>query len=174
MDGTPSAVEAVQRLFLRHAGPIKGFILALVPDVNAAEDVFQEVFLTASAKAAEFAPGTDFPAWARAISRFKVLEHHRSRRTAPLDLRVLELLAGEGPAAEPDWDRRKAALDDCLKSVAPRAREIVDLRYGQGLLPPQIARRLAWSASAVHVALARARKFLRDCARRKLAAAGEP
>jgi RNA polymerase sigma-70 factor (ECF subfamily) len=174
MERAPSPVETVQRLFLRHAGPIKGFLLALVPDPNAAEDVFQEVFLTATAKAADFVPGTDFPAWARAIARLKALEQHRSRRSAPLDPRVLELLAQEGEAPEPDWGRRKAALDECLKGVAPRAREIVDLRYGQGLLPPQIARRLAWSASAVHVALARARKFLRDCARRRLAAAGGP
>ncbi len=164
--------EAIQRLFLRHTGPIKGFILGLVPDREAAEDVFQDVFLTASAKASEFQEGTDFPAWVRAIARFKALEHYRSGRAAPapMDLGMLEGLADDAPVeAAEDWERRRAALDDCLKSVAPRAREVMGLRYAEGLLPPRIARRMAWSVSAVHVALSRARRFIRECAQRKLA-----
>lgn len=166
-----TAVETVQRLFLRHAGPLKGFILGLVPDLNAAEDVFQEVFLTATAKAAEFREGTDFAAWTRAIARFKALELYRSGgRTSPLDLKILEQLAEAAPAPVPeDWSRRRAALDDCLQRVAPKSREIVDLRYTQGLLPPEIAQRIAWSVSAVHVALSRVRKALRECAERRLA-----
>ncbi|HYE97710.1 MAG TPA: sigma-70 family RNA polymerase sigma factor [Planctomycetota bacterium] len=167
-----AGVESVQRLFLRHAGPIKGFILGLVPDVNAAEDVFQEVFLTATAKAAEFREGSDFAAWARSIARFKALELYRSgRRTSPLDLSVLVQLAEAAPPppSEEDWSRHRAALDDCLQAVAPKSRQLVDLRYGQGMLPPEIARRIAWTVSAVHVALSRVRKTLRECAERRLA-----
>ena len=41
-----------------------------------------------------------------------------------------------------------------------------------GLLPPQIAARLSWTVDAVHVALARVRKFLRECVQRKVAARG--
>src|SRR5262249_57451566 len=79
----PRAVEEVQRLFLRHAGVLRGFILGLLPDHNRAEDVFQEVFLTVSRKAAEFRPGSNFPAWARSIARLKVLEHCPSVKSAP-------------------------------------------------------------------------------------------
>jgi len=61
------AVGEVQRLFLRHASGLRGFIAGLTPDFDAIEDILHETFLTATAKANEFAPGSDFPAWARAI-----------------------------------------------------------------------------------------------------------
>src|SRR4051812_41613851 len=77
------AVEEVQRLFLRHAGVLRGFILGLLPDHNHAEDVFQEVFLTVTRKADEFTPGTNFLAWARTVARLKVLEAWRASRSSP-------------------------------------------------------------------------------------------
>jgi DNA-directed RNA polymerase specialized sigma24 family protein len=43
-------IEEVQRLFLRHMGLLRGFVLGLVPDFDHAEDVFQEVFLTITHK----------------------------------------------------------------------------------------------------------------------------
>src|SRR5271166_2500716 len=86
------AVEEVQRLFLRHAGLLRGFILGLLPDHNRAEDVFQEVFLTVTRKADEFRPGSNFLAWARSIARLKVLEQCRSMQNGPhlLDPEALE------------------------------------------------------------------------------------
>src|SRR3954467_6343161 len=94
------AVEEVQRLFLRHAGVLRGFILGLLPDHNRSEDVFQEVFLTVTRKAHEFRPGSNFLAWARSIARLKVLEHRRSTQGGPhlLDPEALEAViavAGE-------------------------------------------------------------------------------
>lgn len=169
--GDPGQIEAVQRLFLKHSGVLKGFILGLLPDFNRSEDVFQELFLTITSKAAEFTPGTDFLAWSRTIARFKVLEHCRKSRpaAAPLSPHVMEMLAADAPGSEESWSRHRAVLSECLKDVAPKSREILDLRYSQGLLPPEIARRLAWTVDSLHVALARARRFLRECTQRKLA-----
>ena len=78
-------VQEVQRLFLRNAGLLRGFILGLLPDHHLAEDVFQDVFLTAAAKADDFRDGSNFLAWVRAIARLKVLEHCRQAegRAAP-------------------------------------------------------------------------------------------
>jgi RNA polymerase sigma-70 factor (ECF subfamily) len=168
-------VEEVQRLFLRHAGVLRGFILALLPDHHLAEDVLQDVFLTVTRKAGEFQPGTNFLAWARAIGRLKVLEQCRRHSAAPqlLDPEVMEVLIAEAPAAEEEWAQRRQALAECLEQLTPRAREIFELRYSDDLLPPpEIAARVHWTVDAVHVALARARKFLRDCTQRRLAAGG--
>ncbi|MBY0232856.1 MAG: hypothetical protein K2W96_26535 [Gemmataceae bacterium] len=77
------AVEEVQRLFPRHGGLLRGFILGLMPDRDRAEDVLQELFLTITRKAADSAPGTNFLAWARSIDRLKVLEAFRSSRAGP-------------------------------------------------------------------------------------------
>jgi RNA polymerase sigma-70 factor, ECF subfamily len=168
----PQAVEEVQRLFLRHAGLLRGFILALLPDHNLAEDVFQEVFLTLTRKADDFCPASNFLGWARSVARFKVLEHCRSRKSgphllAPEALDAVMAVAGEG---DDSWEARREALAQCLEELAPRAREILELRYSEDLLPPpEIAARVNWTVNAVNVALSRARKFLQQCTRRRLA-----
>ncbi len=165
-------VEEVQRLFLRHGGVLRGFILGLLPDHNRAEDVFQEVFLTITRKAKEFTVGTNFLAWARSIARLKVLEACRSARNAPhsLDADALEALIDAAPEADDSWGARREALAKCLGQLAPRAREILELRYSEEYLsPPRIASRLSWTVGAVHVALSRARKFLQECTRKRMA-----
>jgi RNA polymerase sigma-70 factor (ECF subfamily) len=165
------AVEEVQRLFLRHAGLLRGFILGLLPDHNRAEDVFQEVFLTVTRKAGEFRKGSNFIAWARSIARLKVLEQCRSMQSGPhlLDPEALEAVIAAVDQADDKWTERREALARCLDQLAPRAREILELRYCEDFLPPpEIASRLSWSVNAVHVALSRARKFLQECTRRRL------
>ncbi len=172
MADAPDRVREIQRLFLRHADLLEGFILALLPDFSVSKDLLHEVFLTATAKAAEFRPGTDFLAWARAIARLKVMEQVRKKRTVPrlVDPAALQAVAGSIAETEESWAGRREALARCLEDVAPRAREILELRYSDALLTPrQIAERLAWSGGAVRVALARTRRFLHDCVRRRLA-----
>jgi RNA polymerase sigma-70 factor (ECF subfamily) len=169
---SPQAVEEVQRLFLRHAGVLRGFILGLLPDHNHAEDVFQEVFLTVTRKADEFVSGTNFLAWARTIARLKVLEACRATRNSPhsLEPETLDALIGSAEELDDSWAARREALAKCLEQLAPRAREILELRYSEEFLPPpRIASRLSWTVGAVHVALSRARKFLQECTRRRMA-----
>jgi RNA polymerase sigma-70 factor (ECF subfamily) len=168
----PRQVEEVQRLFLRHAGLLRGFILGLLPDHHVAEDVFQELFLTVTRKAGEFQPGSNFLAWARTIARLKVLECCRARKAGPqlLDPAALEAVAAVADEMDDTWASHRAALAHCLEQLAPRARQILELRYSEEFLaPPEIAARVSWSVGAVHVALSRARKFLHDCAQRRLA-----
>jgi RNA polymerase sigma-70 factor, ECF subfamily len=165
-------VQEVQRLFLRNAGLLRGFILGLLPDHNQAEDVFQDVFLTAAAKADDFRDGSNFPAWVRAIARLKVLEHCRRQKALPhlLDPAALEAVIAAAADLDDAWAPRREALAYCIKRLSPRAREILELRYSDEFLPPRrIAERLRWSLGAVHVALSRARKFLQECTQRRLA-----
>ena len=165
-------VQEVQRLFLRHAGLLRGFILGLMPDHNLSDDVFQDVFLTVAAKADDFREDSNFLAWVRAIARLKVLEHCRKQKAGPhlLDPRALEAVIAAAGDIDDHWAPRREALAHCLKRLSPRAREILELRYSEAFLPPQrIAERLSWSIGAVHVALSRARKFLPECTQRRLA-----
>lgn len=174
-DTSVRSVEEVQRQFLRHGGVLRGFILALLSDRDRAEDVFQETFLTVTRKAAEFQPGTNFLAWARSIARLKVLEACRAARGGPAMLGhdAMEALIAAAPEADDEWEGRREALASCLGQLAPRAREILELRYcDDHLAPPEIAARVRWTVNAVNVALSRARKFLQECTRRRLAREG--
>lgn len=163
--------QSLHTLFLQHAATVRGFVFGLVADRAAADDVFQEVFLTVVQRSSDFRPEGNFLAWVRGIARNKVLEYYRRQRlqALPFDDELLELLVEAADEREPQAERRREALARCLERLAPRAREIVDLRYAeQPLSPPEIAERLAWTTNAVHVALARARAFLRECTQQVL------
>lgn len=170
MDHTlPPHVLRVQQLFVAHQSHLLAFILALHPMPAEAEDVLQETFLVVTARAHTFADGTNFLAWACTIARFKVLEARRrgGREAARLSDAAVESLAADGPG-ESFFEPRLAALRECLGKLAPRAREVVWLRYQGFREPEEIAREIGWTPGAVRVALTRARAALRDCVEARL------
>lgn len=167
-------LREVQRLFLQQANRLRGFILGLLPDRASAEDVLQEVFLIVTAKAAEFQSGTDFIAWVRAIARLTVLEHRRQRFPAARQLtdEAWDVLAESAQEVDDKWEARREALQRCLGELAPRAREVVQLRYSVARLSlDDIARGMSWTVGSVKVALSRAKDVLWDCVQRRMAAA---
>jgi RNA polymerase sigma-70 factor (ECF subfamily) len=153
----------VQKLFVKHQGVVKAYILSLLPSMADAEDVLQETFLTVSAKAAAFAEGTNFVAWACTIARFKVLEaRRRLRQPSLLTEEAIDALSEEVPETG-FFEERVEAVRRCLDRLAPRARQIVWLRYHGGCSCDDIGRQVGWRAAAVRVALAKARTALRSC-----------
>jgi RNA polymerase sigma-70 factor (ECF subfamily) len=171
MEQPDAHLHDVQRLFLQHSNRLRGFILGLLPDRAAAEDVLQDVFLTVTAKAAEFQSGTDFLAWVRAIARLKVLEYRHRRFPAARQLadEAWDALAESAHEADDTWNARREALQKCLDELAPRAREVVQLRYSVERLDlEEVARRMSWTVGSVKVALSRAKDALWDCVQRRL------
>lgn len=156
---------AVQTLFVQHQQAVLAYVLSLEPDLHDAQEIVQETFVTASRKAATFAAGTNFLAWVCAIARFKTLHYQRtrSRRNARLAEDVVELLAQDDEGDLAAFQSQVTALRRCLRELAPKARELVNLRYHAGKLPEQIADEVGWTANSVRVALTRARNALRDC-----------
>ena len=167
----PTHTEQVKQLFVRHTGLLHGFIASLCGDLVLAEDILQEVFLVVSKRAADFALGTDFPAWARAIARLKTMEHlrARSRDRRMLSDETLAALEASAPGLD-EWQSQREALHRCLDQLTPGQRQLATLAYGDGLSPQQIAERKAQSANVVHVMLSKLRRILRECVLRKLGA----
>lgn len=163
--------EQVQSLLVKNISQIKGFILGLVPDFSAADDVLQEVCLVVTRQARTFEIGTDFNAWVRAIARLKVKEYFRQKQKLPFLLSEEAMDAVVSAAEEEDhrWESRRQALVRCMETVAPNARRMIELRYHQGLSPTDIAKNVEWSLGAVNVQLSRVREFLRNCVSRRLA-----
>ncbi|GHC45830.1 sigma-70 family RNA polymerase sigma factor [Roseibacillus persicicus] len=157
------AVTHVQELFLKHIDEIRGFIRAFARNRPLADDVLQETFLTITAKADSFEPGTKFPQWARAIARFKILELSRrdTGRLSFLTEEAIEVLAGENE--QPEWDENFEPLEECVEELPASMRKMIDLRYQAGRKPAAIAEQVGWKVEAVYVCLSRARNVLKDC-----------
>lgn len=171
METDDGHLREVQRLFLQHTNRLRGFILGLLPDRAATDDVLQEVFLVVTAKAAEFQSGTDFLAWVRAVARLKILERRQRRFPTARQLAddAWDSLVQAAPEVDDAWEARREALQQCLGELAPRAREVVQLRYSiERLELDEVARRMSWTVGSVKVALCRAKDALWGCVQRRL------
>ena len=164
----------IQQLFVKHQLGLRAFILSLEPNFTDAEDLLQEVFLVVTRKANEFQEGTNFFAWACTIARYKLLELLRRRaRSQALSEEVIEALCAVEPEEQFD-ESRAAILQHCLEQLAPKARQMMFLRYYGEHSPSQIARLVSWTPNAVRVALSRARSALHQCLERRLRQEGAP
>lgn len=167
----------VQQLFVRHQQSILAYILSIEPNLADAQDIVQEVFLAISRKARTWVACTNFLAWACTVARYETLhfQRTRARRNARLDEDVLLLMhESEDVVDEAEWEQRVAVLRRCLNRLAPRARELVWLRYHGAQMPDQIAAGFGWTVNAVRVALTRARDALRECMRHYFPASESP
>jgi len=163
----------LQQLFVQHTSHMRGFIVALLPDLSQVDDVLQETFLTVTAKAEAFDASRDFVAWACGIARMKVREAGRksARQWRPLSAEVLDALAASAPMDDLA-DERLAMLPECIAKLGAQGRRVIDLRYQQAHKPEEIARRLELGVDSVYVALSRARAAIRQCIERRRSRGG--
>lgn len=155
----------VQTLFVQHQQAVMAFVLSLEPGIHDAEEIVQETFVTASRKASTWTPGTNFLGWACAIARFRTLsfQRDRGRQKCRLAPDVVELLSEHAEEDFSVFQGRVSALRGCLTELAPKAHELIRLRYHAGQMPELIAVEIGWTVNAVRVALTRARNALREC-----------
>jgi RNA polymerase sigma-70 factor (ECF subfamily) len=161
--------EAVLREFVRHRSALFSLVLSLVRDFSFAEEVLQEVAVVICDQWGDFKPGTNFVAWSMRIARNKIWNMSRAaRREIILSPEALDAVER---AAAVDVGRISwmEALQRCMEGVGGRAREILLLRYREGLSGQEIARRLRINVAAVHMALSRARSGLARCVEGRLA-----
>jgi RNA polymerase sigma-70 factor (ECF subfamily) len=167
-----SDAAAISRLVLKHRHEVLAYLYSALPDYHAVEDLFQEVCLVAVQKAAEFQDGSNFAAWARTIARNKLREQLRKRTGVLVDDAFFDGLdrAFEEARAALDPDPRKEALRLCLSELQDGAKQILSLRYDEGLDPVAIAARMGKSRVAVNSLLQRIREILKECVDRRLSA----
>jgi RNA polymerase sigma-70 factor (ECF subfamily) len=171
LDADPDHLTHVQGLFLQNLPALRGFLLSLVSDFSLVDDIVQETFLTVTAKATGYQRGSNFRAWTWTIARFKALQ--AIENALPLEQRfeadVVDALCAHQSAETWFAEDQLSYLTLCLKSLAPKALAVIELRYQQAHLPQEIARRMGWTVDSVHVALSRARVVLRDCITERMA-----
>ena len=163
--------DFVSALFVQNSPRIRGFILTLVPNMEFADDVLQETFLTVTSKADDFARGSNFVAWACRIAQFKVLEESRSRsrKGGILSPEVIEAIcSSDSLDIDSQLDEQLEALKHCLHQLAPHAQQAFELRYKSAHKVSEIAKILDWSVDSVSVILSRGRNSLRNCVTSRL------
>jgi RNA polymerase sigma-70 factor, ECF subfamily len=157
-------------LLLRERVKLLAYITAIVRDDHLAEDVFQEVAVLAVRKRDEIRDDRHFLAWMRLTARHRALKVLRQRQHfLLLDEDLLDKL-------DEQWAERDAssasdlvdALAHCLEGLSPHARNLVRLRYADGISGMRLAEVVDRSLNTVYVTLSRIHRSLGDCIRQRL------
>jgi RNA polymerase sigma-70 factor (ECF subfamily) len=129
-DGDRSAFET---LIDRYLPVVYNRLRARLPP-EAVEDVTQQVFVAAVRGIERFRGEASFRTWLIAIARHKVADYYRRRQrepeTVPFDGQVL----GEtpNPGSRDDWEEQ-VLVRVCLRWLPSHYREILLMRFAEGL-----------------------------------------
>jgi RNA polymerase sigma-70 factor, ECF subfamily len=159
-------------LITRHQTAIYAYVLTIMPDRVAAQDILQETNLVLCRKIQEFEPGTNFKAWSFRIAYWQTMAHlKRVQRagTVALEPDVLELVAHEAEDELLDFEDRHFALKSCLQKLPAGDASILLAHYQRGESIAEISGRLGRTREALKQVLLRIRRSLRTCIERQLA-----
>jgi RNA polymerase sigma-70 factor (ECF subfamily) len=106
-----------------------------------AEDVHQEVWLTVFKRIASVTNPAAFKTWLYQLTRHKAIDAHRSRsRREDRELTIEEAPPAAIESPEEPWSTaERAALKDALPELSSIHREVLVLRYWEGLSYREVA-----------------------------------
>jgi RNA polymerase sigma-70 factor (ECF subfamily) len=151
--GRTSALEELMR---RHHDDLMRFLVRLVGDRSAAEDVFQEAFLQIHLSAGTFDASRRFKPWLFTIAANKardLLRKNSRRRTFDLSSPIggrggdddgatfvdFMKVSGMGPADTVQAAERDARVQRAVQELPPTLREVLLLAYFQRMSYTQVA-----------------------------------
>jgi RNA polymerase sigma-70 factor (ECF subfamily) len=151
----------IAQLVAEHHQAVYGYAYRLTGKVADAEDLTQQVFLTAQVKLGQVRNIESVRSWLFAILRHRFVKTIVKRRpilAGSIDLNVNDLPV-EAPAAE-DIDRE--ALQQALNELPPAYRAVVTMFYYENRSYREIAESLEVPIGTVMSRLARAKAHLRS------------
>ena len=170
-DALAGSEAAYRDLVARYATPAVNFIYRLIRDRALAEDLAQEGFLRVYQRLNTYDPQRKFSSWFFQVLRNITIDYLRVNRVPTASLDELEEGGHRGAAvdresASPEQAAQQGelaqAMSAALSRLRPEYREVVVLRYQEGLTHPEIAGILGLPSGTVKTYLHRARKELAE------------
>ena len=142
-------------------------ISALMGRTTHAEDVLQSTNIRIMELVKDAPEGeiTHFKTWAKKVAFFQVLSWRTNNRRERIvfDSELLAEVSEQLAEREPATDQRLTALEECLKKLPVRVREMVETRYAFEQGVEHVAKHFNLSPRSVTVSLYRARLLLKGC-----------
>jgi RNA polymerase sigma-70 factor (ECF subfamily) len=169
-------VAAFGLLVDRHQVQVRGWLRVRLRDWAAADDLAQEVFVTAFRRLRTYAGEAPFPAWLTGIARNQLRNHLRKLRPEAVggaeELAALVDQGLGGCFAQRDEGHLVEALRSCLEPLGTHARELLEQRYVAGRTVRELAASSGRGYSALTMQLHRLREALADCIAARVAEPG--
>lgn len=170
-DARAGSEAAYRELVNRYATPSVNFIYRYVHDRALAEDLAQEGFLRVYQRLDRYDAGRKFSSWFFQVLRNITIDYLRVNRLRTSSLDELEqqgrpTKAIDAESVSPEDAAQQTelagALNEALARLRPEYREVVVLRYQEGLTQPEIADTIGLPTGTVKTYLHRARKELAE------------
>lgn len=146
--------QAFGELYVRYARMVHGILLARVPP-GEAEDLVQDVFLSAMKQLQDLRTAAAFRGWLAAIARSRAVDYfRRNRERLPLE--------DQPERAQRGWRQDAFEILDLIRSLPEAYRETLILRLVEGMTGPEIAQQTGRTPESVRVNLCRGMKMLRQ------------
>lgn len=157
--------EQFVRLFAQHDRELYRYVLTLLGDASAAEDVMQEVAADLWKKFDDYDPDQPFRAWARSFAKVQVMRHRRtmSRDRLLFNDELLDKLAAEREASEPTLELRRRALRTCMSKLSEEDRRLLTIRYTETTTVTDAANVAGVERKKMYTSLDRIRRVLMRC-----------
>ncbi|WP_028133890.1 sigma-70 family RNA polymerase sigma factor [Bradyrhizobium japonicum] len=160
-DGNRTAMHI---LYCRHNVRVYRFILRIVRDATAAEDLVSQVFLDVWRTAGQFQGRSQVSTWLLSIARFKALTAMRQRRFEDIDQEDVRQVPDGNDTPETSLDRSdtSAILRACVQKLSPAHREIINLIYYHEKSVEEVGQIIGIPQSTVKTRMFYARKQLAE------------
>jgi RNA polymerase sigma-70 factor (ECF subfamily) len=151
---------SLQALYSRHKVRVYRYVLRLIGDAAAAEDITSEVFLEVWRQADTFKAQSRVSTWMLGVARYKALSALRSRPKEPVDQRTANMIAddAEDPEAMAERQQRGMIVRKCLSNLSVIHREVLDLVYYHEKSVKEVAQIVGVPESTVKTRMFYARK----------------
>jgi RNA polymerase sigma-70 factor (ECF subfamily) len=162
--GRSSGDEEFMQLLTQSQSRLYSYIFSLLPFTDASEDVLQETNLVLWRKSVEFAGG-NFLAWAFRVAHFQVLAYRRdkARDRKFFSAELVDVVGKEFTDAIVEVELMHRTLEECLRKLSARDRELIVARYAPEGSVRRLAERAHATAREISRSLYRVRRMLFRC-----------
>jgi RNA polymerase sigma-70 factor (ECF subfamily) len=157
-------------LYTTVQGRVFAFLMMMLHNRGAAEDVLQETAATMWEKFDHFQEGENFAAWAIAIARNKAFEYLRSNKKMKMLFSedCYQQLYEAASDSSADFQARLSALDHCIGTLEDEQRHLLQLRYQNNVPVKEISQMVGSSSRFVYKKLVSIFELMRVCIQRRL------
>lgn len=153
------------RLYVENEEALRGFVRSLVPTLEDAREVMQDVAAVLWRKFDDLDSPEDFRRWAFGVAKFEALafRRDRARDRHVFSDNLIALLEDEAAAAGEQSRGEERALEGCLEKLPQAQRELVEVAYAPGARIDELAKEAGRTPMALYKSLQRIRMVLADC-----------
>jgi RNA polymerase sigma-70 factor, ECF subfamily len=159
--------SAMKLLYARHQLRTYRYLLRLVKNATAAEDLTGDVFLDVWRQADRFEGRSSVSTWLLSIARFKALSSFRRRPHEASDDETVNAIEDEADTPEVSLQKvsKAKALRLCLERLSAEHREVIDLVYYHERSVDEVGQILGIPEGTVKTRMFHARKRLSEILR---------